>query len=154
MWRLRWALRRFKQVSPRERRLIAEAIALLPLVHALQTCLPFKRWRALLEEIPLRRLREDPATVDQIAWAVEAARKWLPGEYKCLPGAYAAHLMLRRHGHASQVHVGVGHDAAGRVEAHAWVDCQGRTVIGLVENMERFVPFPPLEAAPLGSVSR
>ena len=147
MWRLRWALRRLKQVSPLERRLLAEAMALLPVVHALQSALPFTRWRALLEEIPLGRLREEHGSVEQIAWAVEAARRWLPGEYKCLPGAYAAHLMLRRHGHASNVHVGVGRDAAGKVEAHAWVDCQGRTVIGLVENMERFVPFPPLDAA-------
>jgi hypothetical protein len=146
MWRLRRALRRLKQISSLERRLIAEAMALLPVVHALQSVLPFKRWRALLEDVPLARLHVERASVDQIAWAVEAARRWLPGEYKCLPGAYAAHLMLRRHGHASNVHVGVGRDAAGKVEAHAWVDCQGRTVVGLVENMERFVPFPPLEA--------
>jgi hypothetical protein len=153
MSRLRWALRRLKQVSPLERRLVAEAMALLPAVHALQSHLPFKRWRALLERAPLASAPRHPrASVDQVAWAVEAARRWLPGEYKCLPGAYAAHLMLRRRGHASEVHVGVGRDAAGKVEAHAWVHCEGRIVIGLVEDMERFVPFPPLDAA--GSVAR
>jgi hypothetical protein len=148
MWRLERALRRLGRISATERRILAEAFGLLPVVHGLQQLLPFKRWRELLEKgAPTRSPRASAPTVSQIAWAVEVARRWLPGEYKCLPAAYTTHLLLYRHGYVSDVHVGVSRDAQGKVEAHAWVDCEGRTVIGLVENMERFVPFPPLRAA-------
>jgi hypothetical protein len=56
--------------------------------------------------------------------------------------------MLRRHVFDARVHVGVSHDVSGKVEAHARVECDGRTVLGQVENMERFVPFPVLEHVP------
>lgn len=144
---LRWALHRLRQISGRERWVLAEAIALLPVVHVLQQTLAFRRWRELLERAASPGAAKAGApSVDEVAWAVETARRWLPGEYKCLPAAYAAHLLLSRHGHPSEVHVGVARDAQGKVEAHAWVDSGGRTIIGLVEDMQRFVPFPPLRS--------
>lgn len=145
MFRLPWALRKLESLAASERTVLLEAAVLLPLVHAMQQRLPFKRWRALLEqhEPPRAKGSLQPAPV-QVAWAVETARRWVPGEYKCLPTAYTAHWLLHRHGHASTIHVGVARDAAGKVEAHAWVDCDGRTLVGEVADMERFVAFPPL----------
>ncbi len=145
MSRLRWAFHRFKRISPRERKLLAEAVATMPCVHAMQQLLPFKRWRALLEqhEMPRTHALERPTTA-QIAWAVGVAGRWLPGAYKCLPNAYTAHLLLHRYGYPSVIHVGVARDPQGKVEAHAWVDCEGRTVVGEVVDIGRFVPFPRL----------
>ena len=145
MFPLRWALLRFKQVSPRERRLLAEAAATMPCVHAMQQLLPFKRWRTLLErdELP-PHVAADRPSIEQITWSVRIAGRYVPGEYKCLPNAYTAHLLLHRYGYASQIHVGVARDAQGKVEAHAWVACEGRTVIGELDDMHRFVAFPPL----------
>lgn len=145
MFRLPWALRKLQSLSAPERIVLLEAAALMPVVHAMQQTMPFKRWRAALEqhEPPQARGALQP-TAAQVAWAVEAARRWVPGEYKCLPTAYTAHWLLHRHGHASTIHVGVARDAQGKVEAHAWVDCDGRTVVGEVADMGRFVPFPPL----------
>ena len=68
---------------------------------------------------------------------MKVAADYLPGEYKCLPRAYAAHVLLAHHGHGSEVRVGVARDPQGKVEAHAWVECQGKTVLGEVENMRR-----------------
>lgn len=145
MSRLGWALRRLSRTSWRERRLLAEAVALVPVVHQLQQRLPFVRWRKLLER-PAPGTPRDAAP-REVAWAVKVAADYLPGEYKCLPRAYAAHVLLARHGHGSEVRVGVARDAQGKVEAHAWVVCDGQTVIGQVEDMQRFVPLPDFSRA-------
>jgi hypothetical protein len=120
---------------------------LLPLVHLLQRRLPFGRWHTLLQRtspaspgpFPL----PEPSAQD-VAWAVETAAEWLPGQYKCLPRAYAAHWLLAHHGHASEIQVGVARDAQGKVEAHAWVVYRGETIVGWVEDMQRFVRLPDL----------
>jgi hypothetical protein len=147
MSRLSWALRRLSRTSWQERRLLAEAVALVPIVHQLQQRLPFTRWRRVLERHAPDGLWGDRASPAQVAWAVKVAADYLPGEYKCLPRAYAAHVLLAHHGHRSEVRVGVARDPQGKVEAHAWVECQGNTVIGEVENMERFVRLPDFSKA-------
>ena len=138
-------LRRFAALSRRERRLFTEAALLLPSVHLLQRTLPYRRWRKLLT----RGDAAGPSTVDaplpeELARAVERARK-LPGTYKCLPAAYALHLMLHRYGYPSLVQVGVAHDPDGRVEAHAWVEHEGKILIGALPDLVRFVPLPALK---------
>ena len=160
MSRLSWALRRLARTSWRERRLLAEATALVPLVHQLQQRLPFERWHRLLDRFPLARgtarfdaqpvagcSRAQGASPREVAWAIAVAADHLPGQYKCLPRAYATHVLLARHGHRSEVRVGVARDTSGKVEAHAWVDCQGVTVMGQVQDMQRFVPLPDFSKA-------
>jgi hypothetical protein len=138
-------IRRLVALSARERRLFAEAAVLLPSVHLLQQALPFRRWRSLLTRTKLvcARVSEAP-TPGELARAVERARK-LPGEYKCLPAAYTLHLLLHRHGYASTVQVGVARDVHGAVEAHAWVEHEGKILIGALPDLVRFVPLPPLK---------
>jgi hypothetical protein len=138
-------VRSFVALSRQERRLFGEAAVLLPSVHCLQQALPYKRWRVLLTrsgQMPVhQRARPTP---DQLAHAVERARQ-LPGTYKCLPAAYALHIMLHRYGYASTVQVGVAHDPSGAVEAHAWVEHDGKVLIGALPDLVRFVPLPPLK---------
>ena len=144
MYALGRAFRKLRALSPRERRLLLEAALLVPAVHALQQTLPYRRWRALLTRPTPRRAHRDAPSPAQIAEAVERARRGVPGVYKCLPAAYAAHLLMHRHGHASSVQVGVARDPAGKVEAHAWVEHDGRILLGALPDLVRFVPFPPL----------
>lgn len=130
-----------------ERALLLEAALLLPGVHTLQSTLPFRRWRAFLTRgAPhARKPCPDAPSPAQIAAAIERARRGVPGVYKCLPQAYAGHLLLHRHGYASTVQVGVARDAHGRVEAHAWVEREGKILIGELPDLGRFVPLPPLK---------
>jgi hypothetical protein len=134
--------RKLGSLRAEERTLMLQAAALLPAVRLLQMSLPFKRWRPLLTRGAPTRTRT--STPPEIALAVDRARRGVPGVYKCLPVAYTGHLLLHRHGHASTVQVGVARDAAGKVEAHAWVESDGRVLIGDQPDLSRFVPFPPL----------
>ncbi len=125
-----------------ERDVMLQAAVLLPAVRLVQRVLPFKRWRPLLT----RRAPQAAKTFtpEAIAQALDRARRGVPGVYTCLPVAYAGHLLLHRHGHASNIIVGAARDAAGKVEAHAWVECEGKVLIGELPDLRRFVPFPAL----------
>jgi len=154
MYAVRRALERYRSLTFVERSLLAEAALLVPAVHALQTVAPFRVWRAWMTVGGLRRAvdllsrtsapgRERP-TPEMVAQAIERARKGVPGVYKCLPQAYAGYLLLRRYGYDSSIQVGVSRDAKGAVEAHAWVELDGRVLIGELPDLARFVPLPPL----------
>lgn len=138
------ATRKLAALPGDERGVTLEAALLLPVVLLVQSALPFKRWRPLLtrrDPRPTAAVELDPAG---IARAVERARRGVPGVYKCLPVAYTGHLLLHRHGHRSTIQVGVARDTEGKVEAHAWVECQGEVLIGGLPDLGRFVPFPAL----------
>src|SRR5690349_7185173 len=47
----------------------------------------------------------------------------------CLSEALAAQAVLARHGHASELRIGV-RKAGEKFEAHAWLECAGRILIG------------------------
>lgn len=128
---------------PRDQRgVLVQAALLMPAVRLVQGSLPFKRWRPLLTRAAPSA---SPALTPQlIAQAVDRARRGVPGIYKCLPVAYTGHLLLHHYGHPSTVQVGVARDAEGKVEAHAWVECEGRVLLGELPDLSRFVPFPPL----------
>lgn len=70
--------------------------------------------------------------IDRIAWAVSAASRRLPGA-TCLVSGLALQRLLSREGHASELHIGVA-KLGERLAAHAWVVCEGRTLIGEVES--------------------
>jgi hypothetical protein len=95
--------------------------------------------RSALRFLSLERLRElaarwagratTPVTSARIVWAVEAAARHIPAS-SCLSKALAAQALLTRHGHASQLMIGVAKDEASGLEAHAWVTFQDRVLIG------------------------
>lgn len=70
--------------------------------------------------------------VTRIAWAVEAAARRLPGT-TCLPMALVAQRLLSSSGHRGELHVGVTR-AGAKFAAHAWVECEGRVLIGEEES--------------------
>jgi len=98
-----------------------------------------------------RRFRLPPAFPDgtaeallipaRIARAVEVASHLVPRS-TCLTKALAAHVLLRRVGHEGVLHIGVARDEAGKFEAHAWLECQGKVIIG--GGPRWFVPLPPI----------
>jgi hypothetical protein len=66
---------------------------------------------------------------ERLVWAVQAASRRVP-RATCLVQAVAADALLTRAGYESVVEIGVAKDNLSRFEAHAWVRCGGRIVIG------------------------
>jgi hypothetical protein len=79
-----------------------------------------------------------PADEARIAWALAASRRYLPFPSNCLVQALVAHALLRRWGQPASVRLGVA--SAPRFQAHAWVESQGRVIVG-APGHERFTPL-------------
>ena len=117
--------------------LVVEAAALL---LAARVCLPlmgFDRLRAALHRPRRAALRPR----DRVVWAFKAVARRIPAT-PCLAEALAMDTLLRRHGQASALRIGVrtgDRDARNmRLDAHAWVECDGLIVIGAVANLDEY----------------
>jgi hypothetical protein len=74
---------------------------------------------------------------EEFVWSVTAAGRNLP-RATCLTQAVALHSLLVRTGHKSHIEIGVCKEL--RFEAHAWVECGGKIIIGGAET-GRFSPI-------------
>lgn len=85
--------------------------------------------------------KSDQAAVDKIIWAVMVASRYLPGRVKCLARALTTQVLLEGHGYQAQLRLGVVKSEQG-LEAHAWVESQGRIVIGGLKDIGRYTTLP------------
>lgn len=70
--------------------------------------------------------------MERVVWAVRAASARIP-RATCLTQALAVRLMLQRRGLPALLRIGVARSAEKGVEGHAWIECQGRIIIGQSE---------------------
>jgi len=91
---------------------------------------PFSTLRKLLFKLTslLRNLGKD-FSEEYLVWSVAVVSPYVP-KTTCLAQALAAQLLLQRAGHQARLHIGVNYGIGGRIEAHAWVESQGRILIG------------------------
>jgi len=117
---------------------------LLSAVRAGLWVVPFARLRRAVDRAAGRR-RASPSrpSVDEIVWAVRVGSRYVPAA-TCLTQALAARVMLGREGYDSTLRIGVARAERGALQAHAWVECDGRVVIGQTDTPTRFTPLPPL----------
>lgn len=138
-------LRRFLRLPRADRGLLLEALLLVSLIRLVLWVVPFRALRR-----SLYRLTDVPAAAggvtgrglppDRIGWAVAAASRYVP-RATCLVQALAGRVLLERQGHPASLRIGVARDdERGNFEAHAWLECQGRVVIGGRQS-ERYRPL-------------
>ena len=139
------AWRRFAALGGPDRWLVVEAAVLLPLVWTGLRVLPFLQLRRLVDRYVGGLHRSAPhreAALSRIPWAVDAVADRCPLPAACLVRALVADAMLRRRGFAAQLRVGVrlcGETPSRSLEAHAWVECDNRVVIGALHDIDDYV---------------
>ena len=138
-------MHRFRRLPTRLRRLVVRASWLVPLVRLGLWLLPFGRVRGLVVRepatgVPLRMAAERDGVVHDVVWTVVAVSRRVP-RASCLTQALVAQRLLAEVGVASDLRIGVARDATGAFEAHAWLEHDGRVVLGEVDGMERFTPM-------------
>ena len=84
--------------------------------------------KTISAEIPFAS-RRTPQTTGRIAWAVAVAARYIPGS-KCLVQAIAGRNLLASYGFPSEIRIGVAKDSKNWLSAHAWVEVDGKTIIG------------------------
>lgn len=98
--------------------------------------LPFARLERLLAPKLGGRI-PDEAAVPRLVWATAAASRHHLYPMRCLPRALCLRWLLGRHGIETDLRIGVARNEAG-LDAHAWVEREGRPVGEGAEVGERF----------------
>ena len=125
----------FRRLTLADQKLAFAAFGILAEVQVALWLLPFQRVMRLFVNSDVRRTAGKGYTSQKVVWAVRLAIRYVPGA-TCLPQALTTYILLGRYGHPSCLHVGVA--SAPKFEAHAWVECDGKVVIGGWEKLDRF----------------
>lgn len=158
-------LRKFLKLTSSEHCLLIKSWFLLGTIRLGLYLLPFQKLRSLLGllvrvtqafHVHIHRWRKAglsaPSSLspERIAWAAEVASRYLPVATTCLTKALTVQTLLLNQGYPAFIHIGVSKGESGQLEAHAWVESQGKIVIGgnSVE-LSQYTTFPPLKAEKL-----
>ncbi len=138
-------LEAWRRLNRCERKLLLEALVALTKARLSLWLRPFSAaWRDSHSRTD-KRLQKgaDAERIEPtlVARAVQRASTMVPAA-TCLAQALATQSMLDRRGIAAEVRIGVARDEHRAFEAHAWVELGGRVLIGHVNDLDRFKPFP------------
>jgi hypothetical protein len=128
-------LHRFVGLSRAERRLFLEAVMWLGIFRTVILLIPFRRIAprlgAHMAETPLRDdVPEKRQLAKDVAMAVIRASRHVPWDAKCLVQAMAGKKMLKRKGIQSTLYLGLARKADHDMQAHAWLRCGERIILG------------------------
>jgi Transglutaminase-like superfamily len=137
-------LGKFFRLSAADKRLLMKAMLLVWLVRLGLWLLPFRVMRQVLAKSGREQFAfpvGESGVADRIAWAVSVTSRYVPAA-TCLTQALATKFLLVRCGHPSRVRIGVGRGDSGKFQAHAWVESDGRVVIGGSESsLKHYTPL-------------
>ena len=123
-------IHRFLNLSSVERCLLIKTWILLGVIRLGLELFPFSTLRKLLFKLTfLFRSLGENFSEEYLVWSIAVVSPYVP-KTTCLAQALAAQFLLQQAGHQALLHIGVNYGIGGRLEAHAWVESQGRILIG------------------------
>jgi len=130
---------RFLSITPAEQRRLVRAFLIVVGVRIGLSLVPFPRFQALLARLRAQaRVKSGVVpTTEQLARDIRVVSSYVP-RATCLTQALAGQVLLQHFGHCAVVHVGVTKDE-GLIQAHAWLESDGKVVIG--ESEVAYVPL-------------
>jgi hypothetical protein len=140
-------LRKFLSLPAAERKLLIRAFLLVAAIRLGLWTISFRRLQRILNRAAAKRPQAEAVSVERAVWAVQVASRRVPGA-SCLTQAMAAQTLLRRGGQASRLWIGVAKDLDRKFKAHAWIETQGRVLLG-GPDFANYVALPPLDAKAL-----
>jgi hypothetical protein len=139
-------VRKYMRLPPGERWLRIQAAVLVAVMRLALWLVPFRHLRSLVARAAVARPEQRVAVaVEHLAYSVRVTSQYVP-RASCLTQALAGQILLARHGHPARVHIGVARAGDGAFTAHAWLESNGRVVLGGRDSLERFSPLLALEA--------
>jgi hypothetical protein len=140
-------IRKFLSLSTADQSLLLRSVFVLGMITLGLRVLSFQTMQRLLigpRHKAARVHAADQPSADRIAWAVRVASRYVPAA-TCLPQALAVRMLFKQQGYPARLHIGVAKGEREQLEAHAWVESQGRIVVGNSQDLSRYTPLPPLE---------
>jgi hypothetical protein len=117
---------------------LALALATLGLMVAARCALwlvPFRSIRQVVESRHPASMLKGWVTSRQVAWMVRVASRYVP-RATCLTQALTAQILLNWAGIENILHIGVAKDE--EFESHAWIECEGRVLVGGAAQSARY----------------
>ncbi len=137
------SLAKFLRLPVADRRLLMRSGVVLLLARLAVWLLPLRTARRFLARIA-RPHPAPTATAERIGWAVSVASRLVP-DATCLPQALAAEALLAQDKLPVVLRIGVVKTDKGRIEGHAWVESDGRIIVGDLDRRHAaYTPLPPL----------
>jgi hypothetical protein len=133
-------IRRLVELPAAERRRLLRAAVAVVIVRLALLLLPFRWVRARADAGNAGLQQHGVVPAGRWAWAVRVAARRIPGA-SCLTQALALQWLLARAGQSARIHVGVAKHGARGFEAHAWVESNGKILLGGDEPLDHFVPI-------------
>lgn len=130
-----------------DKRLLAQSVLALASMRLGLSLLRFETLRRLIDrasKIESPQSQSQRRLVRKVIWSINVVSTYLPLFRNCLNRALAAQLLLGRRGQAVDLRIGVAHDPNGVFKAHAWVESNGRILLGHDEDLPQLTPLPPL----------
>jgi hypothetical protein len=124
---LSW-LNTYRTLPPERRLLLPRAVVLVGAVRLGLWIFSLDRLRRLMRTLPLRPAAGSSAAPRDLAWAVAAASRRIPAA-TCLTQSLALQKLLEAAGYPSRLEIGVAKSAEHGFQAHAWVECGGKTLL-------------------------
>lgn len=141
---------KFINLTTKARHLLLKTVILLGLVRLGLWLLPFSTLRQLLDKIrqlSSKSLKATQIEISQIVWAVDLSSRYCFGEVKCLAKALTTQILMSSYGYCSQLQIGVAKSKQGNLEAHAWVENEGKVLVGHLPDLCRFTPLTSWDGA-------
>ncbi len=140
-------IQKFRHLSPSERYLLVKAFLLLNSVRIGFLFLKFPPLQRILGKIGKTRAHKPSElviSIDQIVWAVDTSTRFSPGGAKCLARALTTQTLMQQQGYNSQLRIGVIHQPTEEFQAHAWIEYQGKIVVGMLPDLEKYNTLHPV----------
>jgi hypothetical protein len=143
-------LDRFLSLHPAQQRRYIHALLVVIAIRLGLWTIRFQTVRHIVENVSATR-RQIPhpsedidAMISNISRTVRLTARIVP-EATCLTRALAAQVLLAYEGLFSTLRIGVARGEKGEgFKAHAWLECDGRIVIG-GDEMPEYFPLPPIQ---------
>jgi len=121
-------LARLRSLSPLERRVLGEALLLLPIACTALRFAGLRRTQVLLERSLRDGMPREGLDARAVARLVSIAARHGPVRARCLAASLALNSLLRRYGMRGDLKLGV-RKRDGRFEAHAWIEHDGAALL-------------------------
>jgi len=132
-------LKKFLSLDRYDQRMLIEALALLIWARLLLWIVPFPALHRRLSHQRVRKIAP-PKDAPYYMSTIERAAQYVPGA-SCLTQSLAARWLLTRSGHDAALRFGARRNSAGKFEAHAWVESEGKILSRSIPDAE-FSPLP------------
>ena len=132
---------KFRALPWPERHLLLTSMLLLPFFWFGLRVAGLSRFQAWLNRSPI--ISAAPMSYEEltaIGALVNIAGNHAPGPSTCLTRSLLLAWLLRRRGVGGELRIGV-RKLQGKLEAHAWIEFQGRPINDAQDVAARFVPF-------------